>query len=119
MKKERTLFLIALFAACQAVAQQQTGAQSASQTSAASASRTNAAPASATFTAPKPKFHWLGPPQPVQPQKRLRLIEGLDPRAWTTVAETRTSRQAFPNGENHEAGLCLLWRGSEPQTQTK
>jgi hypothetical protein len=110
MKKEQTLFLVLLFAACQAVAQQQ-------PSNAKSASQTNAPSASATFTAAKPKFHWLGPPEPVQPQQRLRLIEGLDPRAWTTVAETRTSRQAFPNGENHEAGLCLLWWGSEPRTQ--
>jgi len=116
MKKEWTLFLIVLFAACQAVAQQQTHAQLATQAVAASASQTNHA-ASVTFTAPKPKFHLFGPAQPAQSQKRLRLIEGLDPRAWTTVVETRTSRRAFPNGENHPAGLCLLWWGSEPQSQ--
>ena len=107
--------LVLLLTACQAVAQQQNRTQLASQIS-ASASRTNAT-AAATFAAPKPKFHLFGPAQPVQPQEKLRLIEGLDPRAWTTVAETRTSRQAFPTGENHEAGLCLLWWGSEPQTQ--
>jgi hypothetical protein len=119
MKKERTLFLVVLFAACQAVAQQQTqspGVPLTSQISAASASRTNA-PASAVFAAPKPKFHLFGPSTSAQPQKNLRLIEGLDPRAWTTVAETRTSRSAFPSGETHEAGLCLLWWGSEPRAQ--
>ena len=112
MKKERTLFLIVLFAACQAVAQQSNNAQAASQIS-ASASQTNT-PASATFTAPKPKFHLLGPAQPVQSQRPLQ-IEGLDTRAWTTVAETRTSEQAFPNGDTQEAGLCLLWWGAESQ----
>ncbi|HUA67236.1 MAG TPA: hypothetical protein VMA13_01700 [Candidatus Saccharimonadales bacterium] len=113
MKRERTLFLIVLFAACQAVAQQQINATS--RVNAAPASQTNAPPATATFTAPKPKFHWLGPPEPAQSQEKLQFIEGLDPRAWTTVAETRTSKSAFPSGETHEAGLCLLWWGSEPR----
>jgi hypothetical protein len=114
MKKELFLLLVLLFAACQAVAQQQNRTQLASQIS-ASASRTNAS-AAATFTAPKPKFHLFGPAQPV-PSQKLQLIESLDPRAWTTVAETRTSKSAFPSGEMHEAGLCLVWWGSEPQTQ--
>ena len=111
MKKERTLFLIVLFAACQVVAQQ--------QTTPASASRTNTPSASVTITAPKPKFHLFGPAGPAQPQKSLRLVEGLDPRAWTTVAETCTSKAAFPSGKTQEAGLCLLWWGSEPQTQAR
>ena len=119
MKKERTLFLIVLFAAWQAVAQQRINAQPLSQITTASAARTNTPSASATFTAPKPKFHLFGPAEKAQPQKSLRLIEGLDPRAWTTVAETRTSRSAFPSGETHEAGLCLLWWGSDPQTQAR
>jgi len=115
MNKERTLFLVVLFAACQAVAQQQTNTWAVPYISSASASRTNV-PVAATFEAPKPKFHLFGPAQSVQPQARLQ-IEGLDTRAWTTVAETRTSRSAFPSGETHEAGLCLLWWGSKPQTQ--
>jgi hypothetical protein len=109
MKKERTLFLIVLFAACQAIAQQQTDAKSASQT--------NAPSASATVTIVKPKFHWLGPPEPVQTEKRQRIIEGLDTRAWTTVAEDDSGKLVFPDAETHEAGLCLLWWGSEPRTQ--
>ena len=116
MKKEQTLLLVLLFAAFQAVAQQQTSTQSVSQISAASASRTNTS-ASATFTVAKSKLHLFGPAKPVQPQNGVRLIEGLDPRAWTTVVETRTSKSAFPSGETHEAGLCLLWWGSEPRTQ--
>jgi len=115
MKKERIVLFILLFAACQGVAQQQTRAQLAAQAVAASASQTKHA-ASATFTAPKPAFHLLGPAQPAQSPRPLQ-IEGMDTRAWTTVAETRTSGQAFPTGENHEAGLCLLWWGSEPQPQ--
>ena len=118
MKKERTLFLVILFTACQALAQQQTrnsGVPLTLQISAASASRTNA-PASTVFAAPKPKFHLFGPANPVRPQK-FQTIEGLDPRAWTTVVETRTSKTAFPSGETHEAGLCLLWWGSEPRAQ--
>jgi hypothetical protein len=121
MKKEQTLLLVLLFAAFQAfqaVAQQQTSTQSVSQISAASASRTNTpASTSATFTVAKSKLHLFGPAKPVQPQNGVRLIEGLDPRAWTTVVETRTSKSAFPSGETHEAGLCLLWWGSEPRTQ--
>ena len=121
MKKEQTLFLIALFAACRVSAQQQTNTNASSfpltpRISVASASRTNT-PASTVFMTPMPKFHLLGPAMPAQPQKNLRRIEGLDPQAWTTVVETRTSKQAFPSGETHEAGLCLLWWGSEPQTQ--
>jgi hypothetical protein len=115
MKKERTLLLVLLFAAGQAVAQQKANTQLATQVTAASASQTNHA-ASATFTASKPKFHIFGPAKPVQSQKVLR-IEGLDPRAWTTVAETSTSREAFPNGHTHQAGLCLLWWGAESRTQ--
>ena len=107
--------LVLLVAACQAVAQQQNHAQVASQLHAVSASRTNAT-ATATFTATKPGFHLFGPAKPVQSQK-LQTAEGLDNRAWTTVVETRTSKQAFPSGETHEAGLCLFWWGSEPQTR--
>ena len=114
MKKERIVLLVFLLTACQAIAQQQNRTQLASQIR-ASTSRTNAT-AAATFTAPKPTFHLLGPAKPAQPS-RPPQIEGMDTRAWTTVAETRTSRQAFPTGENHEAGLCLLWWGSEPRAQ--
>lgn len=115
MKKEWTLFLIVLFVAHQAVAQQQSRAQLAARAVAASASQTNN-PASVTFTARKPAFHLFGPGKPTQYQRKALEIEGVDTRAWTTVAETRTSRQAFPNGENHEAGLCLLWWGAETRT---
>ena len=115
MKKERILFLVVLFAACQAIAQQQTNTWTVPYVSSVSASRTNTSIA-VTHAAPRPKFHLFGPAPMVQPQRPLQM-EGLDTRAWTTVAETRTSRQAFPTGENHQAGLCLLWWGSKPQDQ--
>jgi hypothetical protein len=108
VKKERTWFLIVLFAVCQAVAQQASSTQPASQT--------NVPSASATFTTVKPKFHWLGPPAPVSTEKRPRMIEGLDTQAWTTVAEDDSGKRVFPDAETHEAGLCLLWWGSEPRT---
>ncbi|HLX95999.1 MAG TPA: hypothetical protein VKU37_09665 [Verrucomicrobiae bacterium] len=109
MKKERTLFLIVLFAACQAVAQQTPNTQS--------ASRTNAPSASATFTNVKPKFHLFGPVEPAQTGNHSRYVEGLDTRAWTTVAEDDSGKSVFPDAETHEAGLCLLWWGNEPQTR--
>jgi hypothetical protein len=118
MKKERTLFLVVLFAACQAVAQQQNKAQLASQIHAASAARTNVV-AAVTFAKTKPALHFLGPANPAQYQRKVLQIEGLDTRAWTTVAETWTSRQAFPSGETQRAGLCLLWWGSEPPAQVQ
>jgi len=117
MKKERTLFLVLLFAACQAVAQQPNSAQPTSQISAASASQTNNPSASTTFKAPKPKFHWFGPVEPVQIGKNPRYVEGLDTRAWTTVAEENSGKSVFPDAETHEGELCLLWWGSEPRPQ--
>ena len=109
MKKERILFMTVLFAACQAVAQQQVNANSTSQT--------NNPSASTTFKTTRPAFHWLGPGEPVQTAKNPRYIEGLDTRAWTTVAEENSGKSAFPDGETHEAGLCLLWWGSEPRSR--
>jgi hypothetical protein len=110
MKKERTLFLIVLFAAWQAVAQQRTNA-----TSTTSASHTNAPSASATFKAPKPTLHWFGPAQPSQNQENPRYVEGLDTHAWSTVAEFDSRKTAFPDAETHEAGFSLLWWGTEPR----
>jgi hypothetical protein len=109
MKKEQVLFMTVLFAACQAVGQQQINANSTSQT--------NNPSASATFHAAKPTFHWLGPVQPAPTGYRPRYIEGLDTRAWTTVAEVDARQAAFQDGEKHEAGLCVLWWGAEPRSR--
>lgn len=103
------MLITVLFAACQAVAQQQTNASSTSQT--------NNPSASATFRASKPAFHWLGPAEPAQTGKNPRYIEGLDTRAWTTVAEVDARQAAFQDGETHEAGLCVLWWGAEPRSR--
>lgn len=111
MKKERMLVLVIVFAACSAVAQQQTNT-----TSVSSASHTNAPSASATFEAPKPAFHWFGPAEPASTGKNPRYVEGLDTHAWTTVAEVDSRKTAFPDAETHEAGLYLLWWGSEPRS---
>ena len=108
MKKERIVLITVLFAACQAVAQQQTNASSTSQT--------NNPSASTTFQASKPTFHWLGPTAPVQTGKYPRYVEGLDTRAWTTVVEVDPRQSAFQDGETHEAGLCVLWWGAVPRS---
>ena len=115
MKKEHAALLILLGAVCHVIAQQQTSAQASTQNNLTSALQTNTA-ATATVVAAQAKIHLLGPANR-EPSQRLKPIEGLDPRAWTTVAETRTSREAFPSGETHHAGLCLIWWGSEPQYQ--
>ncbi len=109
MKKERILFLTVLFAACQAVAQQQVNTNSTSQT--------NNPSASTTFLVAKPTFHWFGPVEPVQTGNHPRYLEGLDTRAWTTMAEVDARRAAFQDGQTHEAGLCLVWWGAEPRSR--
>lgn len=109
MKKEWVLFITVLFAACQAVAQQQVNTNSTAQT--------NNPTASTAFQAPKPTFHWFGPGEPAQTGKTPRYIEGLDTRAWTTVAEVDARQAAFQDGETHEAGLCLVWWGAEPRSR--
>ena len=112
MKKERTLFLIVLFAAWAAVAQQQTNV-----TSTTSASHTNAPSASATFPTVRPTFHLFGPAETVPKVKGPRMIEGLDTRAWTTVVEDDSGKRVFPDAGTHQPGLTLLWWGSEPQSK--
>jgi len=113
MKKEQVALLILLGAVCHVIAQQQNNVQATSQSRAASGSQTNTV---ATARIVAAKFHLGAPAHPVQ-SPGIQPVEGLDPRAWTTVAETRTSREAFPSGETHQAGLSLIWWGSEPQNR--
>ena len=113
MKKEQLALLILLGAVCHVIAEQQTSVQASMQNNLTS--QTNVV-ATATVVAAQAKIHMLGPANREQLQ-RVEPIKGLDPRAWTTVAETRTSRKAFPSGETHQAGLCLVWWGSEPQNR--
>lgn len=110
MKKERTLFLIVLFAAWGAAAQQQTNV-----TSTSSASHTNAPSAAATFPTVRPTFHLLGPAEAVPKVNEPRMIEGLDTRAWATVVEDVSAKRVFPDAETHQPGLTVLWWGSEPR----
>ena len=108
MKKERTLFLIVLFAACSAIAQQQTNTNAIT-----SATHTNAPSTSTTFPTVKPTFHWFGPAGPVHTGDHPRYVEGLDTRAWTTVVEDGSGQRVFPDAGTHQPGLSLLWWGSE------
>jgi hypothetical protein len=99
MKLQRTLLLVASFAACNVMAQQQ---------------GTNS-PASATFAVEEPKLHWLAPSRPVVSQQNNREpIEGLSPQAWTTVVGWHPGASAFPNSENYTTELPLLWIGHAP-----
>jgi len=93
MKIKRTILLIALFAACQAVAQQ----------------TTNAPSASATVTVEKLKLHWLAPIETNKTSENFKPAEGLDPRAWTTIVGWHPGESAFPTAETHEGGWCLFW----------
>ncbi|MGA9451047.1 MAG: hypothetical protein WBW41_06845 [Verrucomicrobiia bacterium] len=93
MKLKRTIFLMTLFAACQAIAQQ----------------ATNAPSKFVTVTVEKPKFHWLAPAEAKKAKENLRPVEGLDPRAWTTAVGWHPGESAFATGETHEGGWCLFW----------
>lgn len=103
MKIKRTIFLIALFAAYQAIAQQPT----------------NAPPVSAAITVQKPKLHWLAPTEMKKAKENLKPVEGLDPRAWTTVVGWHPGESAFATGETHEGGWCLFWVDIEPSPITR
>jgi hypothetical protein len=100
MKRQGVTLLIALFVACQAVAQQ----------------TTNAPSTSATVTAQKPKVHWFAPVQTTNSVENLKPVDGLDPRAWSTVVGWHPGQSAFATGERHEGRLCLFWidLGSPP-----
>jgi len=93
MKLQGAVFWIALFTACQAVAQPPTNAPS----------------ASAAFTAEKPRFHWLAPVKPARTKVNPKLIEGMDPRAWAAVVGWHPGEPAFPSAEAHEGGWPLFW----------
>ncbi len=101
MKIKRMIFLIALFAAGQVVAQQ----------------ATNAPSTPAIVTVKQPKLHWLAPITMTNSTENLKPVEGLDPRAWTTVVGWHPGESAFATGETHEGGWCLFWidLGSSPE----
>jgi hypothetical protein len=93
MKRQGAVFWVALFAACQAFAQQ----------------TTNAPSTTATVTVQKPKLHWLAPAETKKSNENLKPVAGLAPRAWTTVVGWHPGESAFATGERHEGRLCLLW----------
>jgi hypothetical protein len=93
MKLQGAVFLIALFAVFQAVAQQPTNAPS----------------ASTTFMVQKPKLHWLAPVKTTKAKENLKPIGGLNPQAWTTVVGWHPGESAFPSAETHEGGWPLFW----------
>ena len=92
MKLRGVLILFALFAAGQAGAQ----------------SHTNATAASPLITVEKVKLHWGAPVKTPKPKENLKPVEGLDPRAWTTVVGWRQVESDFPAAESHRSRLCLF-----------
>jgi len=101
MKRQGAVFWVALFAACQAFAQQ----------------ATNAPSTTASVTVQKSKFHWLAPAALKKTRETPKPVGGLDPRAWTTVVGWHPGESAFATGERHEPGVCLFWidLGSPPK----
>jgi hypothetical protein len=98
VKLQGTLLVIALFATGQAVAQQQTNTPS----------------ASTTITVKRQKFHWLAPMKKVERKNNLEYVEGLSPRAWTTIVGWHPGASAFPEAESSGLQVCLFWAGHEP-----
>ncbi len=97
--------MVVLLAAGQAGAQSQTNATSAS--------------GSATITVEKSKLHWLTPVTMTNSTESLKPVEGLDPRAWTTVVGWHPGESAFATGETHEGGWCLFWIDLGPSSITR
>ena len=93
MKIPKAVILTALFIACPATAQQ----------------ATNTPSVSATVAAEKPEFHWFASAETKKSNKNLERVEGLDPRAWTTVVGWHPGESAFVSAETHEAGWPLFW----------
>ena len=104
MNAKRTLQLITLFAACQAIAQQQEATQSADISS--DAAQTSIGDMNA---------HWLAPAQPADKRNDRRPIEGLSPQAWTTTVGWHPGRSEFPDldGINVSKEMPLVWFGCE------
>jgi hypothetical protein len=92
MKLGGILILFALFAAGQAGAQ----------------SLANAPSGSATITVAKPTLHWFAPVTTTKPEVDLKPVEGLDPRAWTTVAGGYPDESVFVTAETHRSKLRFL-----------
>ena len=103
MKLQAALLLVVLLAAGRAGAQ----------------SQTNATSASATVTVKPPKLHWLAPITMTNSTQNLKPVEGLDPRAWTTVVGWHPGESAFATGETREGGWALFWVALGPSPVTR
>jgi hypothetical protein len=107
MKTQRTLLLIALFAAGSALAQQQ-------MTQGLTTPRHKVSAPAATTAVGELKFHWLAPAKPADLQNDREPVEGLSPQAWTTIVGWHPSESAFPDENTAEPEMPLLWFGREP-----
>jgi hypothetical protein len=102
---KRTLWLVALFAACQVMAQQQVKDSTDISSDAAHTSIGNV------------NAHWLAPAQPADTRHDREPIEGLSPQAWTTTVGWHPGESAFPDldGQNVSTEMPLVWFGHEPR----
>lgn len=82
-------------------------------------SQTNATSASAPITVEKLKLHWLAPLRTTKTKENLKLVEGLDRRAWTTVVGWYQVKSDSPAAESHRSKLCLFWVDIERLPQTR
>jgi hypothetical protein len=103
MRTQRTLLLIALFAAGQAVAQQTVAQQTVANPS-----------VSKIPTSTEQKFYRLVPARTVESRGGLNRDGDLNTQAWTTVAGWYPGRSAFPDAEIYTWQLPLLSIGHEP-----
>ncbi len=82
-------------------------------------SQTNATFASAPIMVEKLKLHWFAPVKTTKTKENLKPVEGLDPRAWTTVVGWHPGESAFATGETQRSKLCLFWVDVEPSPKTR
>ncbi len=100
MKWQRTLLLIALFAAGQAGAQPTAANTAASRTPNSAEQKLNPLAPSGTKV--------------VDTRAEWTRVGGLETRAWTTVAGWSPGKSAFPSAETHSWQLPLLSIGHAP-----
>jgi len=96
--------MIALFAACQVMAQQQVN------------ENIDITSDTAQTTIGKVNAYWLAPAQPADTRNNREPIEGLSPQAWTTTVGWHPGQSAFPDldRKNVSTEMPLLWFGYEP-----
>jgi hypothetical protein len=106
MKTKRTLWLVALFAACNVMAQTPRQMQT----------TIKPVPAKTNFgSLNKLKVHWLAPAQPADWRKNQEPIEGYSPVAWTTIVGWHPGESPFPDDNpKFSTGMPVLWFGHEP-----